>query len=234
MNDTNIISKEEAFQHELPKWTKIVIIGDSVSVETAKEIIFRTDEFLVDAYGSMGGNNKEFTQDYLEESGLSSLYKDGKVDYLASEAVKQELGFIPLAHFHNYWASCNFVAGPNGFCTPEGKICFAGHMDKHPTVEELCNDLEPLAQAFPELKMNVEIYSKEDGIEFLMGFIVKDGEVTITKENMELINKVDPILFNTAEIHRKNLNVDYSEFGLPVEWYEEFASRVKDAVEKHK
>lgn len=233
MNDTNVISKEEAFQHELPKWTRIIILGDDVSVETAKEIIFRTDEFLVDAYGSMGGNNKEFTQDYLDESGLSSLYKDGKVDYLASEAVKAELGFIPLAHFHNYWASCNFVAGPNGFCTPEGKICFAGHMDKHPTVEELYNDLEPLAKAFPELKMNVEIYDKEDSIKFLMGFEVKNSEVTITKKSMDLINKIDMGLFDTAEIHRKNLNVDYSEFGLPVEWYEEFASRVKEVVEKH-
>lgn len=234
MNDTNIISKEEAFQHELPKWTRIVMLGDDVSVETAKEIIFRTDEFLVDAYGSMGGNNNEFTQDYLDESGLSSLYKDGKVDYLANEAVKEALGFIPLAHFHNYWASCNFVAGPNGFCTPEGKICFAGHMDKHPSVEELCNDLEPLTKAFPELKMNVEIYSKEDGIEFLMGFIVNNGEVVITKESVDLINKVDISLFDTGGIYRKNLNVEHSEFGLPVEWYEEFASRVKEAVSKQK
>jgi hypothetical protein len=48
----------------LPKWPQMIVTGKPVTVENAKDIIFRTDSFLTSSDEFSGGNNKEFNDWY--------------------------------------------------------------------------------------------------------------------------------------------------------------------------
>lgn len=54
----------------LPKWPQMIVTGQSVTVDQAKNIILRTDSFLTDPYKWSGGNNHKFNTKYREMAGL--------------------------------------------------------------------------------------------------------------------------------------------------------------------
>ena len=53
--------REHAACH-LPKWPQMIVTGKRVTVDQAKEIIFRTDSFLSDASDYSGGNARNFNR----------------------------------------------------------------------------------------------------------------------------------------------------------------------------
>ena len=61
----------------LPKWPQMMVTGKHVTLEQAKEIIFRTDPFLVDTSKYSGGNAHEFNAWYRKEAGLD-LFEGSK------------------------------------------------------------------------------------------------------------------------------------------------------------
>ena len=44
----------------LPKWSQMIVTGKNVTVEQAKDIIFRTDYFLTDPSKYSAGNDDQF------------------------------------------------------------------------------------------------------------------------------------------------------------------------------
>lgn len=48
----------------LPKWPQMIVTGKPVTIDQAKEIIFRTDSFLTSSDEFAGGNNREFNEWY--------------------------------------------------------------------------------------------------------------------------------------------------------------------------
>ncbi len=54
----------------LPKWPQMRVSGKSVTVEQAKDIIFKTDLFLTSAGEWAGGNNHKFNTQYRHQAGL--------------------------------------------------------------------------------------------------------------------------------------------------------------------
>jgi len=238
-----IIDKETGFHKGLPKWPQLIIVGDKVSKELAKEIIFRTDEFLVDPSSHSGGNNKNFNAFYRKRANLESLNEmrshDGhswtlpnydKVDHLY-----KVLGFVKLQYIYNNWGSSCFAYGPAGFCSPDGDIFFCHNVGKYPEVKDIFEDFEAIAKAFPSLNMKAALYDGEeceDDTKFVVGFIIKNGEVLMTSTDMNLSNHTSEIDLDAVFDARMSDTTGMSELGLPNEWYEEFSARVKEAVEQ--
>jgi hypothetical protein len=72
---------------DLPKWPQLLIVGDPVTIEQAKDIIFRMDPFLTDTYHLSGGNDRIFNQQYRTQAGLSTSTIDA--DILKSHPVPE-------------------------------------------------------------------------------------------------------------------------------------------------
>lgn len=240
---------KEAFNISLPKWPQLIIVGEQITVEQAKEIIFRTDMFLTCSDNYVGGNDREFNEAYIKAAGFDKLEntfigQDGHerkiFDYPKYETFLDSVGFIDLNYVYNRFASSSFVYGPAGFCHPDGKIHFTHNIGKYPSVEDIFEDFLKLAKAFPYLDMKASVYSDEecvsfeDGKKFLLSFIIKNGSVDITFENQNLEKQVSSLSEKEEdEIFSKIMSGDFSaERGLPQEWYVEFANRIKIAIEK--
>lgn len=232
------------FNLDLPKWPQLIIIGDKVSEDQAKEIIYRTDAFLHDIDG-FGGNDREFRKAYSEHSNLSSFKTPANVDgreferyhWDAYYKYKEKVGFLDLEYVYNRFAASSFIYGPAGFCHPDGKIYFSHNVGKWPSVEDVYNDFVKIAQAFPFLNMQAALYSgeewhdDEDGVkEFVVGFKISNGHVEMTFEDLNLHEKLIPYDTNKAMEHI--FSSDYSgERGLPRLWYSEFAKRSRSIIE---
>lgn len=225
---------EKFFSLDLPKWPQLMIVGDPVSEDQAKEIIFRTETFLTDASEYAGGNNKGFNASYLRESGMDVLKGLCPGDWMYSHTVMQHvrarIGFVSLDYVHNTWASSSYIFGPYGFCSPDGDIYYNHNLGKYPGVQEVYNDFVRIAQAFPFLKFKASLYSGEhceENTHCVVSFIVQSGEVQITDEDFNLRQFNQPHDFALAV---QKMQDSDREQGLPYKWIMEFQRRVKALV----
>lgn len=219
----------------LPKWPQLMIVGEDVSVEQAKDIIFRTDSFLTDSSRFSGGNAQEFNRTYREEAGLdfSWLSEDQEqdlplqFDFEVAQRVRQRIGFVHLNYIESDWASCPFVGGPHGFCSPEGKIYFQDNVGKWPDVEDIYHDFCLIAEHFPFINLKATLYNgescEEDSIP-LVSFVVQNGNVDVVNEDFKLkeryfVHHLD----NNDIVQLLTQSAATRELGLPWEWYDDFA-----------
>lgn len=183
------ISKEEAFGRGLPKWPQMLVTGDTVTVEQAKDIIFRTDSFMTQFRFSWGGgNDRHFNRSFWESAGYMAMFirnmyvfksapnEDFPVDenemleYRAlqeamnsvNEEFEKEMGFISNTEYvrNNMVASC-YIYGAHGWCNPDGTISYVDNVGKWPSVEEIFNEWSTIAAAFPYLNVYVTLMSGE-------------------------------------------------------------------------
>ena len=232
---------EQLLNASLPKWPQMLVTGQSVTPEQAKEIIFRTDHFLTDTYDLAGGNEKDFTEWYQKRAGLNRYQADWRAEANTEEdkikrqrnwpfgrLVKERIGHVETSYVTNDWASCCFVWGPHGWCSPEGRIHFVDNVGKWPSVEDVFSDWKTLAAAFPFLNLVATLMSGEGGDEEAqpaVNIVVQDGQARLEKGDLSVHRK--------DMAHRRNWDdlpavmfKARKELGLPEEWYEEFADRV--------
>lgn len=219
----------------LPKWPQMIVTGQSVTVDQAKNIILRTDDFLTDPYKWSGGNNHGFNTRYRKMAGLDRIKDDDWVKLLDFGAkLREEIGHIECEYVKNSWASCAFIFGPHGWCWPDGTIQYVDNVGKWPSVEDILNDWAKLATAFRYLQLNVTLMDGEgceDGLSPVVNIRVAEGSASLEPPNLSIhesstfINRADNALF----LHLENRD---REQGLPKEWVEEFAAIVKQAGDK--
>lgn len=173
----------------LPKWPMLKIAGDSVTPEQAQDIILRTDGFFteLDSYS----NHREFAADYRRQAfgGLFDHLLEAKDDdrnwrkihqYQAS--LRAHLKLVDTAYISNTWADSSYIGGPYGWCHPDGIIAYSHNVGKWPSAEEIYEDLEAIAQAWPFLKMQATLYDGEmsdENVQPVISFQVEAGKVTV-------------------------------------------------------
>ena len=244
MTEQNILDalRKHAVCH-LPKWPQMIVTGKRVTVDQAKEIIFRTDSFLSDASDYSGGNARNFNRNYRTKAGLDLLsverkYPEGHtyrdVDWEKQETLREALEFIHTEYVTNNWGSCAFIFGPHGWCHPDGTILYSDNIGKWPELESVYDDWAKIAEAFPFLDLNVTLMNKEscedDSIP-VINFRVANGKVTV--EPPDLSVHCDPPLRDFEEdFDDLSLPPEYRELGLPLVWYDDFSERVATEVKK--
>ncbi len=212
--------------YNLPKWPQMRVVGDKVTQEQAKEIIFRTDRFLTESSKYAGGNNHNFNELYRKRSGLASLDEQ---DWEADSVIREKLGVISTSYVDNSWASCAFIYGAHGWCDPQGRIFYQDNVGKWPSAEELIADWKAIAEAFPFLNLHAMFMSGEEceETEFVFGIRVQNGTVEVyDKEDPEVTRK-----WSQMQADRGARVFMGGENGLPTGWvFDEFAPKVKAAV----
>ena len=85
--------------------------------------------------------------------------------------LRQQLGFpteenhIQMSEWSQTWSSIDLdwlsnhhLLDGTGWCWPDGSIVFAGELEDYPLGQELMNDCQRLAAAFPDLAMDVALW----------------------------------------------------------------------------
>ncbi len=197
------MTQEELLARGLPKWPQMLVTGEVITVERAKEIIRRTDSFF-GWFG--GGNDRAFTRklkqalripldrfDYEADPGVP---KEGELDarMRAVDRWREIWGFIGTEYVHNSWLQCAYVYGPYGWCHPDGIIGYTDNVGKWPSCEAVLADWKTLAAEFPFLDIGVTLFDEEHGSEKrapVVSFRIKDGAATV----------VDPAASNVHASH---------------------------------
>lgn len=223
----------------LPKWPQMIVTGKPVTMEQAKDIIFKTDSFLTDSSPYAGGNNREFNRMYRSLSGLDKLdaIDDWGLRYDITDKMKESIGYVETEYVNNSWASCAFIFGPHGWCHPSGKIEYSDNVGKWPSANEIVDDWTKIAEAFPYLDINVTLMSgegSEDDTQPVFNIRVVDGRAEACEPDLDVHKN-----FGTRNINEAVLNLAMGgrEQGLPFQWVEEFAATVRsklDNVEEFK
>ena len=220
----------------------MLVTGKAVTVEQAKEIIFRTDEFLTDATTYGGGNARKFNVEYRRLAGLDLLQfertaRDGHtytdIDWDKQYELQERLNIVETLHVKNSWTSCSYIGGPHGWCSPAGVISYSDNVGKWPSIEEIVEDWSTIAQAFPYLDLHVTLMSGEsceDDIEAVINIRVVDGSAFAEAPD-ESVHTI-PEKKDYMEVFEQRLSDRTHSYslGLPMDWYEEFAARVNVVV----
>ena len=203
-------------QVALPKWPQMIVTGAPVTVEQAKEIILRTDDFLTSTSEYAGGNNREFNNNYRSTAGLTNN------DWGLESYVREEFKYINTSYVSNSWASSSFVYGPHGWCSPTGQIHFSDNVGKWPNVSDIYDDWVSIAEAFPFLDLTATLFSGEsceDDTYAMCTIYVKNGKVWVAEPTV-----VPP---TDSEKQARNIFDNRTEIGLPSDWYDEYAARIR-------
>lgn len=231
----------------LPKWPQMLVTGKSVTVEQAKDIIFRTDTFFTDASVHSGGNCRAFNAEYRNKAGLTALqvFRNNPgghswvdVDWDRRDYLCRRLGVVRTRYVRNEWGSCSFVGGPHGWCHPDGTIAFTNNVGKWPSVVELLDDWADIAQAFPYLDLHVSLMSGESSMRDtvpLVNIRVVNGQATV--ESPDLTVHSEQVLADPdTELEQAKwialIRDSSNELGLAEDWYDEFAARVRCHITK--
>lgn len=225
--------------YNLPKWSQMIVTGKPVTIEQAKDIIFRTDPFLHNLSEYSGGNNQLFNEAMRLNSGMLRLEESLQAADNAPWAERFELlrkwqeamGMVSTTYVTNDWASCCFIGGPHGWCNPDGRIYFSDNIGKWPSVEEVVEDWKTLVAAFPFLDLTATLMSgescEEDAVP-VCTITVQDGVVTVGDPAPDFCRPTENFIEKTLA----RLSGTGTEQGLPMDWCMEFCDKSSAAVNK--
>lgn len=222
------LSKKELdiLERGLPKWPQMLVNGESVTIDQAKEIIRRTDITLLLGYG---GNDRKYRDQVLQTVGRPDPKQDESFpDYMSKLEVWGEAwGMVETDYVRNDWIASCFVYGPAGWCHPDGTIYHHYNVGKWPSGMEVYQDWVKLADAFPFLDLKVVLMDREHGEENkqpVMAFRVQSGQVRVVDP------KTEPLVVSESprirELGDKYISSDdfglEREKGIPYAWIEEW------------
>ena len=224
----------------LPKWPQMRVIGKPITSEQAKEIIFKTDDFLTDISRYSGGNKRAFNTAYREAAGLAG--RDDVEDIHTMDRfefqtqLRASLGCLELEYLGNHWASSSFVYGAHGWCHPDGTLFNRYNVGQWPTEGDLIAEWSRIAETFPFLDLHAMFMSGancEDNTEMVFGLHVVNGKIERYEEpKPEIVEAWETKLKAQPEpVFLWGENGLANENGLPGEWVAEYAARVRKAAE---
>jgi hypothetical protein len=195
------MNKEDFFQRALPKWPALLVQGEKVTPEQAKEILIRTDSF------SFSSNDEAFSSELnnivygvkgKSWSLTENLQKKFGFDWSQAcnytEEKRTEVGNLDLQYLYNSRIVSSWIGGPKGWCDWDGNIQTSNYnIGKWPSIEEVYDEWDVIARAFPFLKLRAQLMNCEacetDAVDPkpVVEFIVKNGRVTMIEPESQLL-----------------------------------------------
>ena len=221
------------------KWPHVVLKGEELySASQVKDFILRTDPYFVNSGCFYSGNNDELRKFVdgitkipdISYYGNTTTFEQRQKHYESMENLKERIGFVELDYFKSDMADSCYIGGANGILNIKGMVDFNKNIGKYPSNEEVAEELEKIAKAFPWLSFKGSIFDGESCEEvspFLFSFEVKNGKVTFSEDILVERNYSERDLGNLVEELMQGL-----EYGkdpdLPAHWYRELAEKVRD------
>lgn len=233
---TNAIAQTSILNRGLPKWPAVLITGKNVTVDQAKDIIFRTDYVMSDCCSVRLPSRIE--KDCAHQMGWDLF---DEFDYDSREIWRQRMGMISLEYAANHWSSSSYVCGPHGWCNPDGTIHYNNHnWGKWPSLTEVLEDWTKIAAAFPFLELACTLYDKEHsevGGRPVATFLVADGKVSVVEPDVSYhaprygswddTTPDDEDWLTTSVAHIKSVMAGNTSalLGWSQDWYLEFCTK---------
>lgn len=172
----------------LPKWSRMVIIGDKVSSDQAAEIILRTSdlEFMCDDHIWRQQLHRELC--ILPETTKDHWYS---ININKLRNIEKSLGIIDLYFLRNYRIASNDI---HGWCSWDGIIGGDYIIGKYPNASIIFGEWKDIAINWPFIKLKCQLWNDDDddenyypsipkpGIEF----IIENGTVSIIEPKLIL------------------------------------------------
>lgn len=164
------------------KWPNLLVVGEPVTREQAAAILIRTRPTYL------------FTNVRDAEANYNKI-----LDRLAPEP-------LDLEYLDNTRIASSWIDGVKGWCDWNGHIgCSNYNIGKWPSVEEVTDDLRKIAEAFPFLRMIVQVLDREsceEGGTPTAEWRIRDGQVTL----------VAPMLILVRDPHTSYVSPELAEF----------------------
>lgn len=196
------------------KWPAMIVTGTNVTVEQAAAILLRTDLNRTDF--TYAGNNRQHRAKLIKLFDFTKQREDEnqKDFWERREEIFEKYQILSLNYLYNDRIVSSWFGGPHGWCDWDGTIgCRNYNIGKWPSVEEVAEDWEQIAKAFPFLDLQCQIFSDSYGNEDIVPtllFIVKDGKVVVEDSD-------DPIdMLITPEFDIDYLLDQYHEQGISI------------------
>ncbi|NBQ67364.1 MAG: hypothetical protein EBU46_00425 [Nitrosomonadaceae bacterium] len=189
------------FEIGLPKWPKMAVIGDPVTLEQAAEILIRTqrwssircnDDQWNDAVAEISGypvdNWRDAPQDSTERQAYFQSLWTKQQAWKDTHRILDSLNYLP-----NDQIASSYIGGPHGWCSWNGQIgCNDYNIGKWPSVESVFEEWKLIAAAFPFLTLRCQLFSEHENGNAgapLVQYNVEAGAVTIQepKKNMLVV-----------------------------------------------
>ncbi len=234
------------FYIDLGKWPHLVIHGQKVTEEQAKEFIIRTDKFWFSP--KYAGNDYKRIRKYMDDSGLTALEEfTDKLpsvlnriyvhDYVINE-IKEMLGHIELEFLNTHFACTSYIGGPFGIVHPDGTVHFKSNIGRYPSLEKIQKELVSLATNFSFLNFEGSLFTEScsDHMEYLgCSFKVKNGNVEFVEEQLCPLGEDNfrSYFEKRMETRMKSIEDGYFdyEYGLDQSFYDEMASKIKKKID---
>jgi hypothetical protein len=218
----------------LPKWPQMYVTGDRVTPEQAKEIIRRTDTFLVCGYGGNDSKgdlalSRRLRMPHFDKRGEKTT--DWSAQFASEDLWKKTWGAVETQFVKNSWISCSFIFGPHGWCSPDGRIAFGDNVGKWPPVEEILSDWATIASQFPFLNLAATLMSGEqceENTQPLATILVDEGTAKVVVGDMKYHTSFEPasqrsdsdMVDRFSAIRRGGYAYEHGP--IPEEWYAEW------------
>ncbi len=162
---------------ELPKWPGLTVAGDPVTEDQAAEIIVRTNLAWI------GGNDQEWKQAVRAVLGLPDDDDWSEGRWAQDEAAWEAIRHIGLDYLVNTQIISAYLGGPHGWMHWDGTVgCSGFNIGKWPSVEEVRDEWQDIAEAWPFLTLRSQLLSGEwceDDAVPVVEFRVSGGRVEV-------------------------------------------------------
>lgn len=242
------MNKETAFDIGLPRWSQLLLTGDPVTQEQAKNIIFATDPFFT-SFGSGQGNNRSWESRMQKAMGMEWYHsdrwtrpfssEDWRVYHALTDMWRHQGNSVPTEYVQNNWASSCFVGGPHGWCHPDGKLSYSDNIGKWPGVEDVYADFQAIAARYPFITAKATLMDGEgceSPISPLVTMLISGGEVTFLDlpprdlGHIEIHGSLESKA-DVVSVFRHSMHDPLREQGLPDGWVLEMCARIAAFVD---
>lgn len=181
------MNNKRFFDIALPKWPAMVVVGESVSILQAKEILIRTDSLWFST------NDREFKNslnEYLfgfKSQGYEDIYdtirRELNVDpFKYMDLHLKQYNILDINYLRNYRICSSWIGGAHGWCNWDGTIFSSNYnIGKWPKIEEVYDEWCTISEAFPYLDLTCQLLDGEtcEDAKPVIEFRVKKGKVTM-------------------------------------------------------
>ena len=202
----------------LPKWSCLTVVGSKVTRDQAAEILIRTDDWY------FSSNDQDLVKELMTAAGVKSekVYHGPSTDSL--ETARKKYRVLALEYLHNSRVVSAYIDGPHGWCDWDGTIfCNSYNIGKWPHAEQVFDEWQEIAAAFPYLQLHSQLYgceSLEEG-KPVIEFILENGNVVARDPSFELIPRQGTADWEKATVNMILVPARIREFGCTLTQYKE-------------
>lgn len=140
---------------ELTKWPRLLVVGEPVTREQANEILIRTDTWWIST------NDQAWKHAVCGAAGIA-LGEYGFPTRKSMAEFERRHHLVSLCFVNNDRIASSWIGGPHGWCDWDGTIgCATFNIGKWPSAQEVTEDWEAIAAAFPYLDLRAQLVPDE-------------------------------------------------------------------------